>query len=498
MVEFNEHRIDYPHRRYSSTLGGIVNTIELVVVALILAFVVRAFLVEAFRIPTGSMAETLRGAHYNVRCRRCGFRYDVGSDSYTQPQPRCPSCGFFMPEGTAIPISNGDRIFVLKCIYQFEEPKRWDVVVFKNPLDPQENYIKRLIGSPGETVEIIDGDIYINSKIVRKPPMVQQELWMPIYDNDYQPPDNMIKQPDRLNNHSGQTIQLWRQPFTNEDGSRWDLSAAGPTVFALRGDSDQLDTIFYDGSVGPGFDATYGYNSSEYSRQPVCSDLMVRYYVISDGQPAVAGAALGKYGILYRGYIDFKGEMVIETVRSGERVELARRPMSEFDRSRPVLFKFANVDHQLVLEFGNNKLKLDLGSGRDDIGRRGRRRNPEVKIFGSGAIELSHIGVFRDIHYIGDYVVRAGRGKPFALGPDEFFVCGDNSPASSDGRMWTKEGVGNNGKAYRMGVVPRDYLMGKAFFIYWANAFRPAQNWMPVIPNVSQIGAIYGGSDEEL
>ena len=64
-----------------------------------------------------------------------------------------------------MPVIKGDRIFVLKCIYQFLEPNRWDVVVFNPPMDPKINYIKRMIGLPGEKVEIIDGDVYINDDL---------------------------------------------------------------------------------------------------------------------------------------------------------------------------------------------------------------------------------------------------------------------------------------------------------------------------------------------
>ena len=148
------------------------------------------------------MADTLKGAHFRLRCPQCGYRYDHGfvPQSYGMPedtippgvvpirqQTRCPSCGYYVPAGEKVPVANGDRILVLKCIYQFEDPKRWDVIVFKNPINPTENYIKRLIGLPGETIEIIDGDVYIDGFIARKPPQVQKELWMPVYDNDFQP-----------------------------------------------------------------------------------------------------------------------------------------------------------------------------------------------------------------------------------------------------------------------------------------------------------------------
>ena len=53
-----------------------------------------------------------------------------------QPDPRYPSF-------------NGDRILVDKLVYDFAEPRRWDVVVFKYPEDGKTNYIKRLVGLPG-------------------------------------------------------------------------------------------------------------------------------------------------------------------------------------------------------------------------------------------------------------------------------------------------------------------------------------------------------------
>ena len=192
-----------PAKSRTAVADSIATTFEWLITAFILAFVFRAFVMEAFRIPTGSMADTLKGAHFRLRCTQCGYRYDygfqpvllqAGPQEYVPPGdvaiwpagPRCPSCGYSLGGDVKMPVANGDRILVLKTIYQFVEPDRWDVIVFKNPIEPRINYIKRLIARPGETLEIIDGDIYINGKICRKPPKVQDELWMPVYDNDYQ------------------------------------------------------------------------------------------------------------------------------------------------------------------------------------------------------------------------------------------------------------------------------------------------------------------------
>ena len=59
-------------------------------------------------------------------------------------------------------ISPGDRLFGNRLAYRFGDPERFDVVIFKYPVDESQNYIKRIIGLPGETVRIEDAHIYIN------------------------------------------------------------------------------------------------------------------------------------------------------------------------------------------------------------------------------------------------------------------------------------------------------------------------------------------------
>ncbi len=59
-------------------------------------------------------------------------------------------------------LHEGQRIIISKIVYWFHEPERGDIIVFPNPNNPDEEYIKRIIGLPGETVEIKDGVIYIH------------------------------------------------------------------------------------------------------------------------------------------------------------------------------------------------------------------------------------------------------------------------------------------------------------------------------------------------
>lgn len=473
--------------RYNATIESIVNTFYWVIVALILAFVFRTFIMEAFQIPTGSMAETLRGAHYHLRCSACGYKYDLGSDGLTLGVPKCSSCGFVPAEAIRDRASNGDRILVLKCIYEFVEPRRWDVVVFKYPVFPEDNYIKRMIALPGEQVELIDGDVYINGEIARKPVNVQNELWNCVFDNDYA----------RMEIEGA---AKWVYPFVNADGSAWEVNDGGSRKFSLNSSDGREHRLVYRGGSSKDFEADYVYNSPNLGSFPVCSDIKVRSYMKPWHGGGHVGIGLRKYGRLYRGVVNIRGWMEIERVFEGETVVLASKDIFVDVGGRAKELSFANVDHELTLDFGDERLVYDLGVGSDDAGVVDRNSMGKVaygeggmvEIFGSGAVDLYHTAVFRDIYYLSD-VIRPRYQKPFTVGADEFFVCGDNSPASFDSRMWGSEGKGNNNTVYRTGVVPRDYLMGKAFFLYWGDAFKPFENMLPLVPNFSEMKIIYGG-----
>jgi signal peptidase I len=74
-------------------------------------------------------------------------------------------------EGTSMAplLSDQERIFINKFVYRFEPIERGDVVVFWYPLDHTKSFIKRVVGLPGETVEIRQGTLYVNGKVVPEP-----------------------------------------------------------------------------------------------------------------------------------------------------------------------------------------------------------------------------------------------------------------------------------------------------------------------------------------
>jgi signal peptidase I len=181
-------------------------------VAVILAFLFRAFVAEAFVIPTGSMAPTLMGRHKDVICAKCGFAYQAGAsievDERTSSQgvlqrsvvaTMCPICRHQMALDLASEANqasfNGDRILVSKFTYDFSNPKRWDVIVFKYPGNAKQNYIKRLVGLPNETVLIKHGDIFVKKpgdegfRIARKPDHKLQAMLQIVDDTKHIPQD---------------------------------------------------------------------------------------------------------------------------------------------------------------------------------------------------------------------------------------------------------------------------------------------------------------------
>ncbi len=143
-------------------------TFEAFVIAILLALLFRAFEAEAFIIPTGSMAPSLQGQHKDLSCQECGHQYRVGvKEEVDVAGTTCPICHYTtrmsIREASHV-TNNGDRILVNKFIYDFKEPERFDVIVFKNPNIAKQNYIKRLIGLPGDNILIENGDIFTMQK----------------------------------------------------------------------------------------------------------------------------------------------------------------------------------------------------------------------------------------------------------------------------------------------------------------------------------------------
>lgn len=121
--------------------GGFGETVSVIVQALLLALVIRTLLFQPFSIPSGSMRPTLLEGDYLFVTK-----WAYGYSKHSLP---------FSP-----PLFDG-RIWG-------SEPERGDVVVFKFPPDPSLDYIKRVIGMPGDTVQMREGQLFLNGEAVQR------------------------------------------------------------------------------------------------------------------------------------------------------------------------------------------------------------------------------------------------------------------------------------------------------------------------------------------
>lgn len=174
----------------ASRREGLVRQLLESVVCLALAVIFfRAFVLEGYIISTGSMAPHLLGYHKRVRCPDCGTDFAFGTafdqDVVISGMARCPNCGQDRIDVTKIPRNDGDQLLVFKYAYLNRDPRRWEVVVFLNPNNPTQAYVKRVVGLPGEAIEVLDGDVLINGRLERKPLAIQRATRIAVFDHDH-------------------------------------------------------------------------------------------------------------------------------------------------------------------------------------------------------------------------------------------------------------------------------------------------------------------------
>jgi len=139
---------------------------------LALAFlVVRPFVLETFVASSNAMAPTLLGPHWEGVCPKCGrptYCTPERTEGGSLGRPHWVICENFHSTRSSErdkPLQPSDRFFVNK----FLKPRRWDLVVFRYPEDPEVLFVHRLVGLPGEVVTIQNGAVCINDRAISPP-----------------------------------------------------------------------------------------------------------------------------------------------------------------------------------------------------------------------------------------------------------------------------------------------------------------------------------------
>jgi signal peptidase I len=547
---------------------GVRETIESILVAIMLALIFRTFLAEAFVIPTGSMAPSLKGAHKEITCDESGFVYAVGA---SEEQRRQGGGGVNRIASTFCPITqhetiiqrtnkehasfSGDRILVNKFVYDFVEPQRYDVIVFKYPNNGKQNFIKRLIGLPGDNILIENGDIYLmhqqgdgswRREITRKPPEKLRNTLQVVDDTQ----------------HFGKTLKKigWPQRWQQyRDERKWiTQEARGQTIFSTNGQGEsgwlryrhfrpyKSDWAIIDGGALP-----VPYRNSE--KLPPGS-LIVDNYAYNDANFSMSGLRqsdgfhwVGDIGVAIDVEIKSNsGQLLLDLVEGGThftceidvatgqakfgcdpsqvRFTSSEGPPTGTTRiNQPGRYRvlFVNADDKLHLWINGRQVEF-AGSEylRDEIPipQYSEKDPGDAEPLGIATrdleVEISRIQVLRDLYYTsvkGDssqrtasnetgffpdqlfkvyqdptswkspnaieiFTAKKGQTSPmFQLArgstrdKDQFLPMGDNSPQSSDGRIW-------DGPNY----FERDMLIGRAVFVYFPRFINKP---IPFFPN---------------
>lgn len=432
----------------------------------------QTFVVEAYLVPTGSMAPSLLGFHAETQCPVCGRDVVVGTDTQGQLEgtPTCNNCGARLNlEGS--PVIPGDRLLVHKWFYSYKRPERWETVVFCCPDQPRQAYVKRVVGLPGESVQISQGNIFINGTIARKSLEQFEKMGIPVFE---------------LRRRSGQVDDRW--VIGSNSAWRVEEGALHYTPVPVDPPPNEPDFLFYQhrdpqGNVAPvGDQSEYSLSQPSWIQSGV-QDLVLRCRLNLTEPTGSLTLRLHPIGTRqFDLWLDFRTGFA-QLDWNQESIRTATLPK---DVSEPLELVFGYFDERVVVRIGDLSLfePFDLPVAQPE--KAARNSTPIAIGSTNQAVWIDRFEILRDVYYssrIAGSYNPAGVAKPYKLAEDQYFVLGDNSPISHDSRAWEQP------------AVPTHLLLGKPVFVHL-----PSRGWQidlfgrrmsRPLPDVSKIRRIH-------
>lgn len=110
-------------------------------------------------------------------------------------------------------LSNGERVMIEKISYRFRAPKRGEIVIIKNPLAKKDIYIKRVVGVPGDFIEIKQGSVYLNGSLLEEDYIKEPVAFW--YSNEFLVPKDHVFVLGDNRNHSDDSRRIGPIPYKN-------------------------------------------------------------------------------------------------------------------------------------------------------------------------------------------------------------------------------------------------------------------------------------------
>jgi signal peptidase I len=400
--------------------GHIRDNLEAFGVAILAAVLLKYFAIEAYQIPTSSMQPTLMGS---------------------------TEAGVF------------DRILVDKLRYTMFEPSRWDVAVFHYPLQKNQNYVKRILGMPGDVLHIGGGNVYQvtgsgdtrSYQVLRKPDRIQERLWKEIYPMRRRvrgdasvltsfspsPRDKWSEDGDSLVVDCKERARVFLQ---DQDGGLknrvWDgySLAVSKSMRAMHPQQEVLEIVpnakFAATLVPEGRLDEFSFVIDVTRRNPL------PHYVFA----LEVTAGQGRLRVYRGSTVDAESQPFPCAVEPGHGTALA----------------FAHRDDELTAwRDGKEVARLDVSKQdcregcelKDDLDE-SARVSAKIELKGEGKVRIDDLHIWRDLHYTWRPFLDAN--NDIHVPPGHYYMMGDNTLQSVDSRGWT---------AIEVGVMPDGTLV---------------------------------------
>jgi signal peptidase I len=360
-----------------------------------------------------SMAPGLRGVHYCIACRQCGFAQQCGLQ---HPPDRglvfCANCGFRENQLEASHVRAADRVRIVP-LNAAGPIQRGDCIAFRSPIDGT-LAVKRVAALPRERPAIVDGDIHLNRQIVTKTLDQLRQCAILVHDDAFRPPSDI-------------------------DAPGWQTVGEGTFDRTRQGSALLRGTVEYQHRTISAIDvprrqpadASEPIRDLDAYNQSLSRKLFPVRDILLSGEFRLAAAQSASFVMMIADDVEFALEIsqgeanaVWRLGRETHRIAAALPPGDRWRR-----FSLATCDGRFLLELDRCTFARDIPAELLQF------TSPKLRMTSTSML-VRRLQIWRDIYHLHPQLSDRWWQLRSPLADDEYFVLGDNSPASTDSRQW--------------------------------------------------------------